>query len=1122
MKTIFRHRGVGRLLFAQSQVAFNDNAIKLVLIGLVQMLLPADQASYMVSLIALLLVAPFVIFAPLTGWLADRFPHRDVLNGCLWFQLIVMGLLLLGTGLHSLTIAIGGFFLLGLQSALMGPARRGMVKDLAKDNVGEVVGWMEMLCIAAILVGSLAGGQMIDGLAAAVKGPWGAAMISSSLLAVGCVLALVAFRRVPRHLPSTTTPFTWKAIFGHWNLLTVLRRDRSLWRVALADSAFYLAGGILMLSLSEAGRVLHPDGMGAARATGIMMALLGGGIAIGSLIAARVIRHRVTLGLVPAGAAVMAAMLFVLTQIPVQGTGFSVCLTLLGIGGGMFLVPLGAFLVDRSPEADRGKILAASSMLSSIAGIMAVGLYALLQALSLDLAAQFTIIGVGLGLVSLLSLSFVGPDLLRFITLFLARRHYAVKALGADHLPATQGALIVCNHVSYADTIALSLASPRPVRFLSYEGFSRTPFLGTVLRTFGTIPVSSSRAKEAIRIASEHILRGEIVCIFPEGQLTRTGSLMELKSGFELIARRAQCPVIVAHLDGLWGSIFSFSGSKYFTKWPRLGTRHVTVSFHRALPAHQATTARVREVLSELSADAFLQRPLPSLTKSIVHALRRQPWRMSIADPTCAARPLRAGVLLGIAGALARRWAKTFPEQRIGVLLPPGQAGTITNIALLLAGKTPVNLNPTLSHEAALHCLHQAGVQTIITTEQLEKKFPKYPWPDRVVRIEHAVRDLSLPGILWGYLKSGAQPDLDDEAFLLFTSGSSGLPKGVSLTHRHLMTNLTQVSETGFLRADDRLLSALPLFHSFGLMMGLFFPLLSGRPLITAPSPLDTDRLAEAARQEAPTILLSTPTFLRSYVKRIPRDALGTLRVTITGAEKLPDAIRAEFHERFGCEVFEGYGLTETSPVVALNMPNPARGLGADSLQQGWRQNSVGRLLPGIAARLLDPVTQEYRPGATSGILTVRGGNVVGHYLQPHDVEKFHDGWFVTGDIVRFDEAGFLFIEGRTSRFSKIGGEMVSHASVEEALLRHLPLAPDQGDEDCILARPCPAKGESLVLLTTRPLSTETVRRALIASGVPNLWIPKEICHVPEIPKLASGKLDLVSCRKLVEVVPAL
>jgi acyl-[acyl-carrier-protein]-phospholipid O-acyltransferase/long-chain-fatty-acid--[acyl-carrier-protein] ligase len=265
-------------------------------------------------------------------------------------------------------------------------------------------------------------------------------------------------------------------------------------------------------------------------------------------------------------------------------------------------------------------------------------------------------------------------------------------------------------------------------------------------------------------------------------------------------------------------------------------------------------------------------------------------------------------------------------------------------------------------------------------------------------------------------------------------------------------------------------------------------------------------------------VLLATPTFLRQYLKRVPRDAFGTVRRVVSGAEKLPADLRVSFRARFGCEILEGYGLTEASPVVSLNLPMPARGLGANTIRHGSREGSVGRLLPGIAMRLLDPETLGEKPGAQRGLLALRGGNIVAGYIDGQASEKFRNGWYIAGDIVRVDDEGFIFIEGRDSRFSKIGGEMVSHAAVEQAIASVLP---SEGTQDCVIGVPCADKGEELVLLTTRSLSREGLRRALANGAVPNLWIPRTVIHVAQLPMLASGKLDLGACLKLAEGAPA-
>ena len=1113
VKTIFGLPGMVRLLFAQSQVAFNDNAVKLILIGLVQLLLPAEQASSLVSLIALLLVAPFLLFAPLTGWLADRFPNRDVLAGSLLLQLAVMGLLFLGTMLHSIPLAIGGFFLLGLQSALMSPARRGLVKNLAGDRVGEAIGWMEMLCIVAILGGSLAGGFLIDGLKAELGDPWKAAQIASAALAAGCAVAFFFFLKCPRHPAPSQTPFTAKTLVGHIDLLKTLRQDRSLWWAAIGDSVFYLGGGILMLTFAEIGRHLHPSGEGAARATGIMMAILGGGIAVGSVVAARLSRHQINLGLVPLGAAGMAVTLAVLAFLPLGHFSFYVGLLFLGASGGLFVVPLGAFLVDRSPSDRRGQILAAASMLSSFTGLVAVGVHALLsRVFGWGASEQFLFVGVLLLAVAAVSLHRTAPHFLRFLALVIARRRYKVKTLGVENLPKTGGALLVCNHVSYVDTIILSLAAPRPIRFISYEGIFSAPILGPVLRLFGTIPISPAKARSALTRAAECIRQGEIVCIFPEGQLTRTGSLMELKSGFEIITRRAQCPTIVAHMDGLWGSIYSFEGGRYFKKWPKSLRRSVTVSFAPALRPDEATTDRVREILLDLGATAFASRQLPTLPRLLTAALLRQPVRHALRDES--GRTFTAVSLWYGSLALAGLLRAKSDDRRVGLILPPGPAGTIANLALLLTRRVPVNLNPLAAPPAATACLEVAGIQTVLTSIQFKQKLPNYPWPAGTFFIEDLLaaseseRFFAFLRGLGRLLLGGSRSN--DEAALLFTSGSGGLPQGVPLTHRNLVSNLTQVRETSFLQPDDCVLTALPLFHSFGLVMGLLLPLVCGRKIIATTSPLDCEKLAAAARQDAPTILLTTPTFLRTYTRRIPRDAFGTLRLAVTGAEKLPPDIAAAFRTRFGCDVVEGYGLTETSPVAAINVPHPGRGLGADSFQPGWKAGSVGRLVPGLALRFFED--GRHKPGATRGILALRGPNVTRGYLHGSS-EKFSDGWFVTGDVAHLDAEGFLFIEGRVSRFSKIGGEMVSHVAVEQAIAQAAPKCDDA--LDCVVGCPCPEKGERLILLTNRAITREFIRAAFAAAEMPNLWLPRDVIRLEAFPTLASGKLDLASCRSL-------
>jgi acyl-[acyl-carrier-protein]-phospholipid O-acyltransferase/long-chain-fatty-acid--[acyl-carrier-protein] ligase len=314
----------------------------------------------------------------------------------------------------------------------------------------------------------------------------------------------------------------------------------------------------------------------------------------------------------------------------------------------------------------------------------------------------------------------------------------------------------------------------------------------------------------------------------------------------------------------------------------------------------------------------------------------------------------------------------------------------------------------------------------------------------------------------------------------------------------------------------DSILGCLPFFHSFGATVTILFPLIEAIPLVTYPSPLEVTKLAGLIEKYRISLFISTPTFLRSFLRKVDRQQLATIELLVTGAEKLPDDLAHAFAEKFGIKVLQGYGLTETSPVVSVNLPDVQPSRPSDTIQHSSRDGSVGKLAPGVAARLTQPDTGEALSLHESGMLWVKGVNIFDGYLDDPErsAEVLHDGWFKTGDLGRFDEDGFLYIEGRLSRFSKIGGEMVPHETVEARLIELLDLPRDER-VIAIAGVPDEAKGEALVLLTTKEINSKEVREKLGAAGVPNLWIPKTIKRIEAIPMLASGKLDLARCKEL-------
>jgi acyl-[acyl-carrier-protein]-phospholipid O-acyltransferase/long-chain-fatty-acid--[acyl-carrier-protein] ligase len=446
-----------------------------------------------------------------------------------------------------------------------------------------------------------------------------------------------------------------------------------------------------------------------------------------------------------------------------------------------------------------------------------------------------------------------------------------------------------------------------------------------------------------------------------------------------------------------------------------------------------------------------------------------------------------------------------------------------------LAGKVPAGLNFTSGRAAIESSCRRANLRVAITANAFMKRLSDFPWPEHVLKLDEMMPRMKRSIIFWWVLsillpawallrllqvpRRGGHA----EAVLLFTSGSSGEPKGVVLTHRNILGNVSQFSALLDAKKDDAILASLPFFHSFGSTVTLWYTLIESVRIVTYPNPLEVAKNAALIERHKLTLLLATPTFLRGYLRRAEPQQLRSLRLTITGAEKLPLDLARSFEERFAKKVYEGYGLTETAPVVSVNLPDPTPRKPGEAVQPSSRVGSVGKMAPGIAAEIRDPETDDKLSLHETGMLWLRGPNIFEGYLNDPErtAEVLHDGWLKTGDIGRFDEDGFLYIEGRLSRFSKIGGEMVPHEALEHKIIAALGL---DGQSERLLAIAGvsdEAKGEAVVLLSALDVDLDQLRTKLRDAGVPNLWIPKKVCRVESIPVLASGKLDLGKCKEV-------
>jgi len=719
---------------------------------------------------------------------------------------------------------------------------------------------------------------------------------------------------------------------------------------------------------------------------------------------------------------------------------------------------------------------------------------------------------------------------LHFVARPLMRCFYRVTALGTEHLPKV-GFLLLPNHITWVDAIVLQLACPRPIRYVIDEEFYRKRVLHPFLRTLRCIPINVRHSHSAIRVAAEQIAAGEIVCLFPEGQLERAGTLLRLQRGYELIARHANAPVVPVWLDQLWGSIFSFQGGRFFTKLPKRIPYRVTIAFGKPLNPEDADIATVREELLKLGEFCFSRRPSLDrhLAEECVRGLKRRPFATAVIDGLDHSR-LSRSKLLGAAVALSRFLRKQFADERIAIVLPASKGSMVANLAVTLAGKVPVDLNFTVGRAANESCCKRANLRVAISATPFIQRVKDFPWPEQILKLDELMPRLK-PQILFWWTMSILLPARlllrllqiprnggHAEATLLFTSGTTGEPKGVVISHRNVVGNVSQFRQLLDATKDDTILASLPFFHTFGSTVTLWYPLIEGVRIVTYPNPLEAAKNAALIERYKLTLLLATPTFLRGYLRKVEPDKLRSLRLVITGAEKLPLDFAKNFEERFNQKVFEGYGLTETSPVVSVNLPEPQPTKPREHVQPSSRLGSVGKMAPGIAAEIREPETDRKRSLHETGMLWLRGVNIFEGYL--HDAERtadvLQDGWLKTGDIGRFDEDGFLYIEGRLSRFSKIGGEMVPHEAIEHKIVDLLDLSGKDERMVAIVGVQDEAKGEALVLLSAVDVDLAQLRKQLHESGISNLWIPKRVQRVDSIPVLASGKLDLKRCQELV------
>jgi acyl-[acyl-carrier-protein]-phospholipid O-acyltransferase/long-chain-fatty-acid--[acyl-carrier-protein] ligase len=1153
-------RGFWSLIVTQFQTGFNDNGLKyFVTYIVIGMNLPQARRDSLVPLVGALFAIPFILFSMTGGYLADRYSKRSVTIGTKIFELAVMAFFIASLALGSLPLECAGVFLISTEGALFGPSKYGLLPELLPETkLSWGNGIIEFGTFLAGIGGTVAAGELAERY-------HGREAVGGFLL-LGCSVAGLAtafgISKIPAANPNKT--FRWNPLGDFFTQMKSIVADRVLAWAVLGNTYLFFLAALLQLTIIIYGHdVLKIDD---AHITGLQAAVAIG-IGLGSIAAGYLSGGKIEYGLIPLGAVgmtVFGALLYFrapadffaggLGRISAHFSAPVVALILSGVAnwarlrifdlgllgffGGLFAVPLGALIQHRPKREEKGGVIAAANLVSFIGIAIASLAYYVFTNWFHQNAAGIFLDGAILTLVTSAYAIWLLPDsLVRFVLWAATHTVYCIRVEGRENVPQAGGALLVCNHLSFVDGLLLIASIDRPIRFILYKAVYDLPYVKPFAKTIGAIPISSEqRPREMIhslREATNAIKNGEIVCIFAEGQITRIGQLLPFRRGMERIMKGVDAPIIPVNLDGVWGSIFSFEGGRFIWKLPRSIPYPVTVSFGKPMPP-ATPPFEVRRAVQQLQTQAYRYRRarMRTLHQSLIHNAHRHPFRFAMGDKR---RPkMKWGGVLLSSIFLARRLRATWKDQEmVGILLPPSVPGALVNYAATLSGKIPVNLNYTSSDESLASCAAQCKLETVITTKQLLDRIP-LKVPGRMVLLEevaagHSLGERLIALLLWFFpgralekiLGGGKAKTLDDLATIIFSSGSTGEPKGVMLTHYNIASNVEQVGQTFMLDHHDSLLGVLPFFHSFGFTVTLWLPAALGVSVVYHPSPLDLAAISEIVREYRLTFLMSTPTFLQAYARRCSPEDFGSLKYVIVGAEKLPDRLALAFEDRFGIRPLEGYGATECSPVVSVN----TRDFHAPGFRQvGGKRGRIGHPLPGISVRIIDPDTREPVAAGSSGLLLVKGPNVMKGYLGKPEktADVLEDGWYVTGDIAAEDEDGFLAITDRLSRFSKIGGEMVPHLKIEEQLHE---LAGVTEQRFVVTAVPDGKKGERLVVLhTLPPEELKAVLDRLGESGLPNLWIPRpnQFFAVEELPHLGTGKLDLRRIKDLaVEFSPA-
>ncbi|GLR78711.1 acyl-[ACP]--phospholipid O-acyltransferase [Azospirillum oryzae] len=1123
------------LFLAQFLGAFGDNVLRGAIAVLAVYGVSGNGAlsGAMVSTLAAgAFTLPFLLLSATAGQLADRYDRTLIARAVKLAEIGLMAVASWGIVAADLPVLIIALVGMGAHSTMFGPVKYGLLPDLlAPSELTAANGLVEAGTFVAILLGTIAGGSL------ALLHPWAV----PGLLGASAVLGLAASLFIPR--AGNADPAVRVGLNPLSVTVRVLRSvagDRASMRAIHGISVFWGVGAVVMAQFPSIAReTLGTDSGGAT----LLLAVFAVGVAAGSMFAG--LSHR-TPSTGRAGRAALAGLVAALAgaALPLLTPAVPAAeplsplallaqpwalplladLFVIAAAGGAFAVPLYALIQYRAAAGTRARVIATANVVNALYMVAGSAAAAAMLALGFSPLAVASVGGASMLVAVVMALAVDAQALMRAVFRGLFRLAFRVEVRGAEHLAGLDGAAVVTpNHQSFLDGALLAAFLPG-MRFAVDTHIAKLALVKPFLAIADHVTIDPTNPL-GTRILARALADGDKVCVFPEGRITVTGSLMKINGGPGMLADKARCPVVPVCIEGAQRSILSrMHGRLRLGLFPRIT---ITVLPPVMTPEvggpnggliGKKRRAALKSWLSRVMTESvFAARPRPeTLMLALLDARAKTGAREDAVQDgdfsTLSYRALAARALV-----LGRILTKgTDANEPVGVLLPTASPTAAVFFGLAAHGRPAAMLNFTAGHESVKAACRAAGVRRIVTSAQFVEKarlgalVETLAADHAIIHLEDVKGGLRLGDKLRALAALVAperllppQGSRDDIAAILFTSGSEGPPKGVALSHGNLLANMAQVASVVDFNRQDVVFNCLPVFHSFGLTGGMLLPILNGVKTVLYPNPRHVRLIPELVYQTNATVLFGTDFFLNAWARSADPYDYRSLRLVFAGAERLQDETRRVYTERLRVHLLEGYGTTETAPVIAVN--TPAR----------FRSGSVGQALPGIETELV-PV-----PGVDAGgRLRVRGPNVMKGYLhadRPGVIQPPADGWHDTGDIVEIDADGFIRIVGRVKRFAKLAGEMIPLGLVEE-----LASLADPDATHAAVALPDAKRGERIVLATT---SSALSRDALVAAartrGAPEIAIPRDILRIDAVPLLGTGKTDYPAVTRFVADIAA-